>query len=64
MFFFVFVFRIEMGEAGEVKVAANMFRGMCYEYREQFSAGIIVAGWDKRHGGQVRQAPSKVCVSQ
>jgi hypothetical protein len=35
-------------------MAANVFRDMCYNYRDQMVAGIIVAGWDKRDGGQVR----------
>lgn len=30
---------------------------MCYNYRDQLSAGIIVAGWDARHGGQVYSVP-------
>lgn len=30
---------------------------MCYNYRDQLSAGIIVAGWDSRHGGQVYSVP-------
>ena len=42
-----------MGEPPEVKVAANLFREMCYDYRDQLSAGIIIGGWDKKRGGQV-----------
>lgn len=45
--------RTELGKQGEVSQAAHMFRKLCYDYREQLSAGIIVAGWDKQHGGQV-----------
>lgn len=48
-----FLFRMENNEAPLVKTAANVFREMCYNYRDQMSAGIICAGWDKRHGGQV-----------
>ena len=44
---------VEMDEAPLVKTAATLFRKYCYEYREQLSAGIICAGWDQRHGGQV-----------
>ena len=39
---------------------------MCYGYRDQLSAGIICAGWDKREGGQVQSLGQKrkgvVCV--
>lgn len=45
---------METNEPPQVKVAANLFRNMCYNYRDQLSASIIVAGWDKRYGGQVR----------
>ena len=45
--------RIEMGEEPLVKTAATVFQDMCYNYRDQLSAGIICAGWDKVHGGQV-----------
>ena len=41
----------------QVAIAANVFRQLCYNYRDQLSAGIIVAGWDKRKGGQVYAVP-------
>jgi len=40
-----------------VNTAANVFRELCYNYRDQLMAGIIVAGWDKRNGGQVYSVP-------
>ena len=36
-----------------VKTAASVFQELCYNYRDQLMAGIICAGWDRRHGGQV-----------
>lgn len=45
--------RMEMGEPPAVKTAANIFREMCYNYRDSLLAGIICAGFDKRDGGQV-----------
>ncbi|XP_063058584.1 proteasome subunit beta type-6-like [Engraulis encrasicolus] len=48
---------IVMDEPPLVHTAANLFRQMCYRYRETLMAGIIVAGWDKRHGGQVYTVP-------
>jgi 20S proteasome subunit beta 1 len=50
-------YEMELGEAPLVKTAANVFREMCYNYRDQMTAGIICAGWDKRHGGQVFSIP-------
>jgi len=40
-----------------VRSAAAVFKDICYNYRDQMSAGIIVAGWDSRHGGQVYSVP-------
>ncbi|XP_067112704.1 proteasome subunit beta type-6-like [Osmerus mordax] len=48
---------IELDEAPLVQTAANLFKQMCYRYREELMAGIIVAGWDKRRGGQVYTVP-------
>ena len=42
-----------MGEEPLVKTAATVFQDLCYGYRDQLSAGIIVAGWDRKLGGQV-----------
>ncbi|CAL8113908.1 unnamed protein product [Orchesella dallaii] len=48
---------IETGEPALVRSAAAVFKDICYNYRDQMSAGIIVAGWDSRHGGQVYSVP-------
>uniref|UniRef100_A0A8C9U3K3 Proteasome subunit beta n=1 Tax=Scleropages formosus TaxID=113540 RepID=A0A8C9U3K3_SCLFO len=48
---------IELDEPPLVRTAANLFKEMCYRYREELMAGIIVAGWDKRRGGQVYTVP-------
>ena len=50
---YIYVYSVQMGEPPEVKVAANLFREMCYDYRDQLSAGIIIGGWDKKNGGKV-----------
>ena len=44
---------MDFGEEPQVKVAANVFRELCYQNRDSVSAGILVAGWDKVNGGQV-----------
>ncbi|XP_029557142.1 proteasome subunit beta type-6-like [Salmo trutta] len=48
---------IELDEPPLVQTAANLFKQTCYRYREELMAGIIVAGWDKRKGGQVYTVP-------
>ena len=40
-----------------VSEAASEFRNYCYNYRETLLAGIIVAGYDKKLGGQVYSVP-------
>lgn len=34
-------------------VAANLFQELIYQNKDRLTAGIIVAGWDKFHGGRV-----------
>lgn len=51
------LFQMENNEEPTVHAAGNVFRDICYNYREQLSAGIICAGWDKRNGGQVYCIP-------
>ncbi|CAD7011689.1 proteasome subunit beta type-6 [Ceratitis capitata] len=47
----------QTGEEPLVAEAASEFRNYCYNYRDSLLAGIIVAGWDKRNGGQVYSIP-------
>ncbi|KAK7476094.1 hypothetical protein BaRGS_00032648 [Batillaria attramentaria] len=49
--------KMEMGEDPLVQTAANVFRELCYDYRDSLTAGIIVAGWDKHYSGQVFSVP-------
>ncbi|KAL7982906.1 hypothetical protein Chor_013512 [Crotalus horridus] len=48
---------IELDQQPLVHTAANLFKEMCYRYREDLTAGILVAGWDRRKGGQVYSVP-------
>lgn len=48
---------LELGEEPSVKTAANLFQQLCYYNKNNLQAGIIVAGWDKRNGGQVWSIP-------
>lgn len=51
------LFQMENNQEPTVHAAANVFRDICYNYREQLMAGIICAGWDERNGGQVYCIP-------
>ena len=57
--------KVQMGEEPLVKTATTVFQDLCYNYRDQLSAGIIVAGWDKKLKGHVYSAPlGGMCMSQ
>ncbi|WWD15926.1 hypothetical protein CI109_100350 [Kwoniella shandongensis] len=45
------------GSPPPVATAAALFEKMCYDNKDQLSAGIIVAGWDKEAGGSVYNIP-------
>jgi len=44
---------MEIEEEPLVKTAATLFQRLCYNYRDQLTAGIICAGWDRKVGPQV-----------
>lgn len=44
---------VEIGEDPLVRSAANLVKNISYKYKEELMAHLIVAGWDKRKGGQV-----------
>ncbi|XP_017879894.1 proteasome subunit beta type-6-like, partial [Ceratina calcarata] len=57
--------KVELGMEPLVETAANVFRELCYNYRDSLMAGILVAGWDSRKGGQVYSIPlGGMCVRQ
>ncbi|XP_029023739.1 proteasome subunit beta type-9 [Betta splendens] len=47
------VHSMEIGEDPQVRSAATLVRNISYKYKEELSAHLIVAGWDRRDGGQV-----------
>jgi 20S proteasome subunit beta 1 len=51
------VFSVQQDEPPSVYTAATLFQEMCYQNKDQLSAGIIVAGWDKKKGGTVYNIP-------
>jgi len=44
---------IELEADPKVAVAAALFQDLIYQNKDRLLAGIIVGGWDKKHGGQV-----------
>lgn len=55
----------QTGEEALVGEAATEMRKFCYDYRDSLMAGIIVAGWDKKLGGQVYSVPlGGMCIRQ
>ncbi|CAB3221015.1 unnamed protein product [Arctia plantaginis] len=49
--------KMELGEQPLVQTASAIFRELCYNYRDSLVAGILVAGWDKKLGGQIYSVP-------
>ncbi|KAG5264909.1 hypothetical protein AALO_G00259350 [Alosa alosa] len=47
------VHSVELGEDPLVRSAATLVKNISYKYKEELSAHLIVAGWDRRGGGQV-----------
>lgn len=52
---------LEIGEFPRVNTAASLMQLLAYQNKDNLVAGLIVAGWDKRHGGQVYQIPLGGC---
>ncbi|KAJ3723144.1 20S proteasome subunit [Lentinula raphanica] len=46
-----------LGSAPSVLTAAAIMEKMCYQNKDQLSAGIIVAGWDEKAGPSVYNIP-------
>merc|ERR1712176_246827 len=48
---------IEIGKPPAVNTCANLFQIMAYNNKDNLMAGLIVAGWDEKRGGQVYSIP-------
>merc|ERR1719401_2615395 len=48
---------IELGKLPTVNTAANLFKMIAYNNKDHLMAGLIVAGWDEKNGGQVFSIP-------
>ncbi|KAM3138691.1 hypothetical protein pb186bvf_009255 [Paramecium bursaria] len=55
--YYVDVHAQELGRPPAVTTAARLFQNFLYQYKDQLSAAIIVAGWDPYKGPQIFQLP-------
>ncbi|CAM6032005.1 unnamed protein product, partial [Sphagnum compactum] len=55
--YYIEVFSIQRGTPLSVHDAAQLFRKLCYENKDQLLAGLIVAGWDESSNGAVYNIP-------
>ncbi|RKF61245.1 Proteasome subunit beta type-1 [Erysiphe neolycopersici] len=51
------LYGIKNGRPPTTQTAAALFQEICYHNKNQLKAGLIIAGWDERHGGQVYSIP-------
>lgn len=45
--------QLERGTSFEVRAVAQLLRNICYKKKADLNCGLICAGWDTIHGGQV-----------
>lgn len=48
---------VELGEEPSVLTAANLFRMIAYNNKDRMMAGLLIAGYDEKRGGQVYSIP-------
>ncbi|KAM0470530.1 hypothetical protein ACHAPX_009897 [Trichoderma viride] len=51
------LFAMQSGKPPMTQTAASIFQEICYANKDRLSAGLIIAGWDERFGGQVYSIP-------
>ncbi|KAF8252785.1 proteasome-domain-containing protein, partial [Wilcoxina mikolae CBS 423.85] len=51
------MYNVQNAQPPTTQIAAALFQEICYSNKDQLSAGIIIAGWDKRKGGEVYSIP-------
>ncbi|KAG8698812.1 Proteasome subunit beta type-1 [Ceratobasidium sp. 395] len=55
--YYLQMYEQQYGTRPPVHTAATLFQKLCYENKDNLSAGIIVAGWDKEVGPSVYNIP-------
>lgn len=48
---------VQNAQPPATSIAAALFQEICYANKDRLSAGIIIAGWDKRKGGEIYSIP-------
>merc|ERR1740138_201242 len=48
---------VELGKQPSVKTAANLFKMIAYQNKDNLMAGLIVAGFDEKNGGKIYSIP-------
>lgn len=48
---------VELGKLPSIQTAANLFKMIAYNNKDNLMAGLIVAGYDEKRGGQVFSIP-------
>merc|ERR1712232_18656 len=48
---------VELGAPPTVNTAANLFKMIAYQNKDNLMAGLIIAGFDDKYGGQVYSIP-------
>merc|ERR1719220_3353681 len=48
---------VELGSLPTVNTAANLFKLIAYNNKDNLSAGLIVAGWDPKRGAEIYSIP-------
>ncbi|XP_077363344.1 proteasome subunit beta type-9 [Festucalex cinctus] len=56
--------RLEIEDEPRVCAAATLVKNTSYRYRDELAASLIVAGWDRRGGGQVFSTLSGALLRQ
>ncbi|CCX13253.1 nucleophile aminohydrolase [Pyronema domesticum] len=51
------MYNVQNQQPATTRIAASLFQDICYANKDALSAGIIIAGWDKRKGGEVYSIP-------
>jgi len=55
--YYLGMYDITHNEPPTTQTAAAIFQELCYNNKDNLSAGIIIAGYDKKNGGQVYSIP-------
>ncbi|KAK9474413.1 nucleophile aminohydrolase [Dipodascopsis tothii] len=55
--YYLQMYTVQNAQPPPTKVAAALFQELCYTNKDNLTAGIIVAGYDERSGGEVYSIP-------